>query len=885
MNSSIFKMSRLCKKIAIIRCLAALTILLTTNLRANESQTDVEALLLQLESRARETSVIQFEFEKQVETGKTFLDHPQLTFGATHPLSCEQLDDMAEFQRQPSSTRTGKAIFDPMLGKFRVDVKEAGVSDRKTVVFDGNVHTKREDLHNSGVEQSEVEYSEVISEPAKMVIDASGVKYALWNVPTLTGTFNLPNDHFTVEQFCQLIRDNITSVTLEKDTESHLTLRVPYHEIGTAEYTFNIERGGVLVSARQADGPYRLHKQLINLEYIETDPGHWFPSEVVHTDWLNGFRISTQFTNVHILDKSESQTAFSITEEDATLIVDNIRGAIFMPSQGPAGDVDRIRTYASENQLSDTLQPSRSRTSIIVASSLILGIAVVCLFLRQRPKRRIDNLPIILLMLLVPPELVRAEDSPHGTSDPKQPLNGLSWNDGWRLEFGKDEYLRVSQCGFNVTVLALEAANRDYDPVLLSRSLVPTRNGISFSQIQTVIKAHGLIGHIRTDLSLSDIDKAVSSDRMAIVHVPRSHAHHGRFAHFLCVVKGRDGHTVVADPPFPLRKLSDVISEFPRSQHSYVAMFVTLPKNSDPNPSLRVDDSVVAFSPAHFVDGRYSTTLSLLNDGESPLVLLGVEKPCSCVNMAVEPQIVASGKTVELTLLINGEIWGGRETSKTLRFIGAVGELARVRIAGAAFTVPETGGAQKRIRKIISVPAAQASSNLTISSEFEVYGVSPEECSDFIIRTSIPELTARIHYSNGSVFVVASRTYNEDELANLPVVPDGPHFVEILRKDEAIPFLSYELLYTRDFVFSVSRSNAHDRDRTWQISIGEEPADWRLASALLLNSRVKIEVNKSSPESWILRAVDTSGALEDSDVQLRFESPGFIPCIVGTRLR
>src|SRR5205823_5540578 len=129
----------------------------------------------------------------------------------------------------------------------------------------------------------------------------------------------------------------------------------------------------------------------------------------------------------------------------------------------------------------------------------------------------------------------------------------------WVVRHGKDAPIHMSQCGLNVAMLALECFGVSYELPQVSAALPPTREGIRFSDVKTVLEAHGLACFARQEVDLRDVQKTLRPNTMAVFAVPGGRS---GYNHYLLAIHHPQRGLLVLDPPNrPPVPLADLVEE------------------------------------------------------------------------------------------------------------------------------------------------------------------------------------------------------------------------------------------------------------------------------------------------------------------------------------
>lgn len=412
---------------------------------------------------------------------------------------------------------------------------------------------------------------------------------------------------------------------------------------------------------------YRFVQAEFALVNVEISPGIWFPSEITWIDPAN--RSAMRITN------SDFKVRDSIPVEDCQLqfqpgtrINDHRNQMSFVASTGPRDDALAVREFAATflgdfdglNQHLDSEKgKSKPVRAWVVAGSVLILIVFLALWYWQRRK----TAPALLLLITifsgfdtgdVAADDLRATDQSFS--------NPLKWSEqrGWVLvgQGIRGRELCVAQCGFLTTLLTLTAFDCQCDALQLSRYLEPRMEGISLDRIANVLRAFRLDVEARGAVSWMDLELSLRQGTMAIVVKPSIDQ---VVAHYVCVVRNRDGRLLLLDPPLGAKVLDSFEGSHVAEQKALCVLFVSQDPNFNEGKdelALSVPVSISVVPDAVDWTKSVNVEFEIKNHGHRPVWVNGMAPSCGCIVAANLPTLVLNGETARVQLSVKPQSWG-----------------------------------------------------------------------------------------------------------------------------------------------------------------------------------------------------------------------------------
>jgi|GEM_PF-2787074 len=147
-------------------------------------------------------------------------------------------------------------------------------------------------------------------------------------------------------------------------------------------------------------------------------------------------------------------------------------------------------------------------------------------------------------------------------------------------------------CGYRAAVFCLEYFGRQYRPYIVDALLPITEKGVRLSDLQTALEAHGLDTVARKQVSLAELEQTLRPEVLAIVPVQVTS---GQMHYVVAVFHPQHG-ALLADPPFGLMSLRQLLGDRQEMEPSGVVLFVQRANLTKPMERLvEVEPAVVDF--------------------------------------------------------------------------------------------------------------------------------------------------------------------------------------------------------------------------------------------------------------------------------------------------
>ncbi|SRR5579875_240694 len=314
--------------------------------------------------------------------------------------------------------------------------------------------------------------------------------------------------YFRGVRFSELIREQMAKNTVNVVSNENGILRFSISEENGMMWSIDYDtlKGGVISDAIWGGAGKKLVVKHLNIR-LQKIGDFWCPEEVVIVQPISKppdiFRLT--YSDVKF-NQPVNREIFQIEFPKYTGVTDYINKKFYRVGGGFIDDRDATlkfmeREGLKQSDAAKSIQPKSSRNLILLACSVVLlVIIVIILIMRTYYKKR----TIISLLAIVILSTSHASSAPPKTREDKK---------------HSMPPVKISQCGFNVTIFALEYYEIKYDITHVIEALPVTEEGISLDRVRQVCEAYGLQTFPRKNVSLNDMPKCLDEETLAIIPV------------------------------------------------------------------------------------------------------------------------------------------------------------------------------------------------------------------------------------------------------------------------------------------------------------------------------------------------------------------------------
>lgn len=237
----------------------------------------------------------------------------------------------------------------------------------------------------------------------------------------------------------------------------------------------------------------KLKKPFIQIKIdFQLMEGVWFPSQITHVGLYNNPSNQTKFSDV-VLNRPFPDDRFEIKFPSNTIVSDDVNNRVFRVGANPLVEQKEIQEFLKTAGIAPVVPQSRVFLMVNVAIVIITLLLAIQLGLRYR--FGLGRKAAVIAVFALAPSSTFATDTPT-----------------------EDHF--IPQCGYHVSVVALEYFKRPYDANSLFANLKPDGvRGIAMSNVKSVLAERGLRTEVRKQIAQDDLRKSVQRGWLAIVPV------------------------------------------------------------------------------------------------------------------------------------------------------------------------------------------------------------------------------------------------------------------------------------------------------------------------------------------------------------------------------
>lgn len=580
----------------------------------------------------------------------------------------------------------GWVVFEPISGRYRLDLESVlawsgglapYIGVREIYTYDGeNAREFKRDAPGEKLPGPG-------GHPGRGHIQKGTTDSAMkWGRSAGTGYFPPYFNSIKLSEFLRTKQAAKDTVQIMEDKHGiwHITCKdpdIPAPGRGIMQIDYDPGKGGVVVGARRSDpeSSAEWHRTQIELQKIQNE--FWIPKAVHCVRLLDKVVDRIVYSDVKI-NQPIQQSVFTQEFPIGAVVTDHVQKTIYKAGAKITDEQAAIKSYMKAQGLYPGRDASvRFWVYVMVGFGLAVAAILGWLVVRRRrsgPSAKTTAALLIGAVVVFGFPTDSSAQAPTGTTSESPPM---------------------LQCGFNVTVFALEYFGvPSYSAPLTAAALEATREGISLARIQTVLEAHGLKVEARQKVKLADMPSGLRRGALAITAVRRG-TKETPYHHYLIVMRHVERGPVVVDVLAAVRPLDKVIAETNEDSQTGMVLFVQS-SNKDATNQAR-ERSPLKISPEKMDLGSFALRgpeaslpwkqkFAVENTSKLPVMVTRVASSCGCVT-AIDWKggILNPGERREVKFAVVRAAWGlgGPETRHiTLSF--ADGHEQEMAISGNA---------------------------------------------------------------------------------------------------------------------------------------------------------------------------------------------------------
>ncbi|GEM_PF-3992862 len=591
------------------------------------------------------------------------------------------LDSIENPQRDGNHYAKWKVTFEPQSGRYRVDYEYVSgwsggsaphIAGVMSYSMDGLTERKyHRSLPGMKVPSPKEGYqdAQVVHPRANAFINDRGFQTGMGYFPP----------YFANRRLSEFLRERVKQkkpLTIEEDERGQWQIETtPPEAIFEAASRFRINydpgRGIVLDAewigkpdAPNLDAAGKVWQREV-LKWTKADGNLWVPQAFYRVNLLDRGASRINYRDMRVNPKLDD-LVFRVNFPPGTKVMDEVAKKIYQVGTGVVDEQAAIKEFMEWEKLRDS-QASAGRGYLlwtILGGGLVLIVAVFVFFRRKR-KAAIKVVALLLVAWLAS----------------KATAYDLDADGNWTVSHGKGETVRISQCGLNVAVFALEYFHVDYRVKPVAAGLPPTEEGIRFSDIKAMIEGHGLDVVAREKVTLQEMKRALRPGTLAIFPVRVN----SRENHYLIALHHASRGRLLIDPPVKVHALDERLQETHLSELGGVVLFVRRPAAAKGQQSSRIEitpafTDLGKFSDVDPIRSKYlDKQVKITNTSDKAVLVTDVLTGCGCLRSGWEGGILPPGETreVKAKILLGG--WGPGRTERSLTMLLGDGSEARIR--------------------------------------------------------------------------------------------------------------------------------------------------------------------------------------------------------------
>lgn len=410
------------------------------------------------------------------------------------------------------------------------------------------------------------------------------------------------------------------------------------------------------------------------LSVEEVKPGLWAPRQVDVVNLFDKQSARLRFSDIH-LNEPVADDAFRLPFPPGTAVTDELEGKYYVVGAGPVDDQKAVRDFIERYGLTSDTKPGWKKWMVLaglcVAAVMLAGFVVR----RWRLKSVAHSALLASTLGVIATPYAQAgfpaapAAIPGGTATPGPP---------------------ISQCGFNVTVFALEYFKVPYQVGPVWRALKPDHAGISMGDVRAVLEAHGLQVAARRKVSMQGLSRWLKPGRLAIFPVRNT----AGTDHYVLAMDSKHGQVLV-DPPLGLCPLKADSHGGPLAAFDGLCLLVEAAPKGEGTQAQRLTISPATLDFGKFIlNGPQNSVpalreMTLQNRGATALLITEVGVPCGCIHTGIEPCLLSPGESRTFPIRVIPGAWGSGHRVMPIELVFADSSRASIPLVAEGVTVQQ----------------------------------------------------------------------------------------------------------------------------------------------------------------------------------------------------
>lgn len=537
---------------------------------------------------------------------------------------------------------------------------------------------------------------------------------------------------------------------------------------------FDVKKGGVCLGWTISQGFVKgdvaeteIPWKRCEFDNFEAAPGLWAPREINIVSAMERppFVDKLTLTDVRVNPPLDAK-AFILEFPTGTYVDDHIANKSYTVTGGAIDEQAAVKEFITRHKLQ--ARPRRaawfSWSRLAILMSLFAAVGAVFAWRR--------GLGVVLMVIALNSESMGAEPGANALV-PEAENRETEATADYIISHHPAERIRVAECGFTVSLFALEHFGISYELAHVKSALRQTDRGIRLGDIHELLLAYGLACEARQNVDPVALQRSVQDGYLAIFPIRTGK----NSDHFLVALLGENEEPKAVDVLRRVTPLRDLVFDSHLSVYSGVVLLV---RAADSRPArdrtlmggrVRATPAVVELG-AFPLDGpegmvKRRAEVVLENTSSKPVLIKSVIVACGCTDLDWKGGVIRAGAKQPVSVTARPVAWGAGKQRKGMTFKFLDDSELKVEVVGEGQTVQQVQQvtvAPQQLRYEIGADAIAGKVPLT--RDLSVTGES-ESLDVLRVTSTATWLTAEIATSTERSRRVQARVSVQDALLQL----------------------------------------------------------------------------------------------------------------------
>ncbi len=625
--------------------------------------------------------------------------------------------------------------------------------------FDGKVHRKwSQEKEVKSLEAASLEFAKMAPKLGLVTdhqadsgdsVNEHGLTYGFALMPPFAFDYEAPP--LPVSMLLERRRKEGTKVEVsEEDTGIvNVTYHVRYPWLtatdppGTFEGRFDVNKGGACLgwTIFLGDDAKKMEFRRCEFKNFEAAPGLWAPEQIALVEPMEKPPRVTKYTMTNVrVNPTLDAKAYVLEFPVGTHVDDHLAGKSYNVTGGAIDEQAAVKDFIARHGLQ-----ARPRTGGMWTKFGIAGLAVIVMAGAWALRRRWRSAAVFTFAMFASESI--ADEPKAGLLIPVAETVESDTGIDYIVSHHPAEQIRIAECGFTVSLFALEHFGISYDLKFVRAALRPTDRGIRLADINDLLKAYGLRCEAREKVEPAALERAIKNGYLAIFPIRT-----GKNAdHYLAALLGPDNQPKGVDVLSGVFPLRDMAPDMKPPVFEGVVLLVRAPdalpaRTRTPlSGSLRANPTVVELGVFPLTGAealvQRRAEFVLENTSANPVLVKTVSVSCGCTDLDWKGGLIRANSKQTVSVLARPLAWGPGKQSKRLAFQFLDDSELQVDITGEGQTaaqIQQVTVAPQSLRYEIGADAIAGRVSLT--QELTVTGTA-DSLGTLRIQSSAPWLT------------------------------------------------------------------------------------------------------------------------------------------------